>query len=215
MIAGPGNRYVTEAKRQVAGTVGIDGIAGPSELVIVADGSAAPNALALDLCAQAEHGSDSPLALISPDAALLDRVAELVEELAASRPSVADAPLALITAPGLERALGLADALAPEHLELAFEGADEASARSRVAGCVFVGSGGRDRVRRLRRGLQPRPADGRRGALRRPARAGRIHAPQLDRLHWLFGGARIGAPRRRASPPPRAFRCTASRRARG
>ena len=142
VVAGPGNRFVTEAKRQVAGAVGIDGIAGPSELAIVADGTAAPNAIALDLCAQAEHGSDSPLALISPDAALLDRVAELVEELAASRPTVADAPLALITAPGLERALGLADALAPEHLELAFEGADEASARSRVAGCVFVGSGG-------------------------------------------------------------------------
>ena len=110
--------------------------------MVVADGTAAPNAIALDLCAQAEHGEDSPLALISPDAALLDRVAELVTELAAARPSVADAPLALITAPGLERALGLADALAPEHLELAFDGADEASARSRVAGCVFVGSGG-------------------------------------------------------------------------
>jgi len=62
--------------------------------------------------------------------------------LQAERPSVADAPLALVTAPGLQRALELADALAPEHLQLAFEGADEASARNRVAGAAFVGSGG-------------------------------------------------------------------------
>ena len=142
VVVGPGNRYVTAAKRAVSGLVGIDGIAGPSELVIVADGTAPPQALALDLCAQAEHGDDTLLALISHNAALLDDVAERVAALAAERPSVADAPLALITAPGLQRALELADALAPEHLELAFDGADEASARGRVAGCVFVGSGG-------------------------------------------------------------------------
>jgi histidinol dehydrogenase len=142
VIAGPGNRYVTEAKRLVSGMVGIDGIAGPSELVVVADGTADPGWLALDLCAQAEHGDDSPLALISSDAALLDRIEELVGELAAERPSVADAPLALIAAPGLERALSLADAYAPEHLELAFAGVDEAVARGRVAGCVFIGPGG-------------------------------------------------------------------------
>jgi histidinol dehydrogenase len=142
VIAGPGNRYVTEAKRQVSGVVGIDGIAGPSELVVVADGSAEPDWVALDLCAQAEHGEDSPLAVISPDSALLDRIEELVAALAAERPSVADAPLALVAAPGLERALALADAYAPEHLELAFAGADEATARGRVAGCVFLGRGG-------------------------------------------------------------------------
>lgn len=141
VIAGPGNRYVTEAKRQVAGRVGIDGLAGPSELVVVAHGGADPEALALDLCAQAEHGDDSPLVLISPDPALIDRVGELVEELVAQRPSVAEAPLALVTAPGLELALSLADAFAAEHLELAFSGAD-AAAHGRVAGCVFVGSGG-------------------------------------------------------------------------
>jgi histidinol dehydrogenase len=142
VIAGPGNPYVTEAKRLVAGVVGIDGIAGPSELVVVADGSADPDWIALDLCAQAEHGDDSPLVLISHDAALLDRVEELVAELADERPSVADAPLALVAAPGLQRALTLADAYAPEHLELAFADADEATARGRVAGCVFVGAGG-------------------------------------------------------------------------
>ena len=142
VIAGPGNRYVTEAKRQVAGRVGIDGLAGPSELMVIADGSAPAEWLALDLCAQGEHGDDSQLVAVSTDAALLDRVGQLVEETAAARSSVAAAPLALVTAPGVELALALADAYAPEHLELAFAGADEATARGRIAGCVFVGSGG-------------------------------------------------------------------------
>jgi histidinol dehydrogenase len=142
VIAGPGNRFVTEAKRRVSGVVGIDGIAGPSELLIVADGTADPRLVALDLCAQAEHGEDSPLVVVSPDGALLDEVAERVEELARERTSVADAPLALVDAPGVEMALILADAYAPEHLELSFASADEAVARGRVAGCVFIGVGG-------------------------------------------------------------------------
>jgi histidinol dehydrogenase len=142
VIAGPGNRYVTEAKRQVAGRVGIDGLAGPSELMVLADGSATAEWLALDLCAQGEHGDDSQVVAVSTDPALLDRIEELVEQIAAERPSVAEAPLALVTAPGIELALAVADAYAPEHLELAFAGADEATARARVAGCVFVGSGG-------------------------------------------------------------------------
>ncbi len=142
VVVGPGNRYVTEAKRLLAGRVGIDGVAGPSELAVVADGTANPELIALDICAQAEHGAEGMLVVISPDPALLDAVTSSVEELAAARSSVADATVASITAPGLERSLGLSDALAPEHLELAFQGADEASARGRVAGCVFVGSGG-------------------------------------------------------------------------
>ena len=142
VVVGPGNRYVTEAKRLLAGRIGIDGIAGPSELAAVADGTADPELLALDLCAQAEHGDDGLLVVISPDPALLDLVGERATALAAERPSVASPALALVTAPGLELALSLADELAPEHLELAFEGADEASARGRVAGCVFVGAGG-------------------------------------------------------------------------
>jgi histidinol dehydrogenase len=142
LIAGPGNRYVAEAKRLVSDTVGIDGIAGPSELMVVADGTADPGWIALDLCAQGEHGEDSPLIVASPASALLDRIAELVAELVAERPSVAEAPLALVSTTGLERALTLADAVAPEHLELAFDGADANAARARVAGCVFVGPGG-------------------------------------------------------------------------
>ncbi len=140
VIVGPGNRFVTEAKRLVAGVVGIDGLAGPSELLIVADGGADPNLIALDLLAQAEHGDDSPLILASPDRALLERVRELVEELGVERPSVANAALALVGVPGIELALNLADAVAPEHLELAFEAAHGA-ARGRIAGCVFVGPG--------------------------------------------------------------------------
>jgi histidinol dehydrogenase len=142
LIAGPGNRYVTEAKRLVWGEVGIDGVAGPTELMVVADGSANPDWIALDLCAQAEHGDDSPLIVASPDVALLDRIGVLVSELASERPTVAEASLALVATRGLEAALTLADAVAPEHLELAFEGADETAARARIAGCVFVGAGG-------------------------------------------------------------------------
>ena len=86
LIAGPGNRYVTEAKRLVFGSVGIDGIAGPTELMVVADGAANPDWIALDLCAQGEHGDDSPLIVASPDMALLDRIGELVAELAPDVP---------------------------------------------------------------------------------------------------------------------------------
>jgi histidinol dehydrogenase len=142
LVAGPGNRYVAEAKRQVSGAVGIDGIAGPTELMVVSDGTAVPEWIALDLLAQAEHGDDGLLAVASPDVALLDRLEELVDELADERPSVAPAPLALVATTGIEASLTLADSVAPEHLELAFEGADELAARGRVAGCVFVGRGG-------------------------------------------------------------------------
>ena len=143
VVSGPGNRYVTEAKRLVYGHVGVDGvIAGPSELMVVGDGTTNPEQVALDLCAQAEHGPGTLLVAAAPDAALLDAVAERVEGIASHRPSVADAPLALVTTPGLELALDLADAVAPEHLELSFASADELAARARTAGCVFVGSGG-------------------------------------------------------------------------
>ncbi len=142
VVVGPGNAYVTEAKRQLAGVVGIDGLAGPSELFVIADGMADPRWIALDLAAQAEHGPDTPLVLASPEAALLDAVAEVAEALWEERPSVKDAPLALVTAPGLQAALTLADAFAPEHLELAFAGADDNVARGRIAGCVFIGARG-------------------------------------------------------------------------
>lgn len=142
VIAGPGSAWVQEAKRQVAGTVGIDGIRGPSELVVVATAGADPELLALDLLAQAEHGPDSLVVAVSPDRGLLDSIAACVERLAPGRPTVTDAPLVLVDAPGTDTALAVAEEIAPEHLQLA--GADaEALARSvRSAGCVFVGRDG-------------------------------------------------------------------------
>ena len=141
-IVGPGNRWVTEAKLLVSSRVATDLPAGPSEVLVIADETADPEACAADLLAQGEHGEDSPLIVASPDVALLDRIDELVSELVPERPSVANAPLALVATRGLEAALTLADAVAPEHLELAFEAADENAARARIAGCVFVGAGG-------------------------------------------------------------------------
>ena len=141
VIAGPGNAWVTEAKRQLYGTVGIDGLAGPSELVVVADADADAREIALDALAQAEHGPDSPIVVTSPASALLDAVSSELESLAGPRPSVADAPIALVEAPSLDQALVLSDTFAPEHLELRFDGGAERAA-SRIAGCVFVGDAG-------------------------------------------------------------------------
>jgi histidinol dehydrogenase len=141
MIVGPGNAYVQEAKRQVAGQVGIDGIAGPSELVVVASAGAQPELVAIDLLAQAEHGEDSPLWLISPDRALLDAIVEAVEGLAPERPSVADAALQAIEADSARAAVRLAEEIAPEHLELVGEEAEALAGSVRRAGCLFVGAG--------------------------------------------------------------------------
>ena len=142
VIAGPGNAYVQEAKRQVAFTeVGIDGIAGPSELAVVADGDGLdPEPIALDLLAQAEHGPDSLLWLLAPDEGLRDAVLERVESLAVERPSVTDALLEVAPLGGAA-ALQTAEELAPEHLELVGERAEALALRVRRAGCLFVGAG--------------------------------------------------------------------------
>jgi histidinol dehydrogenase len=124
VIVGPGNRYVTEAKRQVAGVVGIDGLAGPSELVVVATQGADPELVALDLAAQAEHGPDSLVVAISPDGGLLDAL---------------DGPFVLVQASDARAAVRLADELAPEHLQLMGEEAEALAASVRCAGAVFVG----------------------------------------------------------------------------
>ena len=141
VIVGPGNAYVQEAKRQAVGRVGIDGIAGPSELVVVASSGADPELVALDLLAQAEHGEDSPLWLISPDSELLETVAEAIARLAGDRPSAADAELEVIAVPTAARGLELAEEIAPEHLELVGEEAESLAGRVRRAGCLFVGPG--------------------------------------------------------------------------
>jgi histidinol dehydrogenase len=143
VIVGPGNPYVQEAKRQVAWThVGIDGIAGPSELAIVAAGDGVDaELLALDLLAQSEHGENSPLWLLSPDDELLQAVTEAVERLAAERPSTRDAELQVIRARSIGDSLTIAEAIAPEHLELVGNEAEALADRVRFAGCLFVGRG--------------------------------------------------------------------------
>ena len=141
VIVGPGNRYVTEAKRQVFGQVGIDGLAGPSELIVIAGADADPELVALDLLAQAEHGPDTLLQLIALDDGVLEAVEAAAERLARDRPSVTDARAGGWLAPDPRKALEAVDVLAPEHLQLVGEAAEALADRVTRAGCVFVGAG--------------------------------------------------------------------------
>jgi histidinol dehydrogenase len=133
VIVGPGNLYVQEAKRQLSGRVGIDGFAGPSDLLVLASAGADPHLVALDLLAQAEHGTDSLVAAVSDDRALLDAVGRELQQLFGARPTVTGGPKVLVDALDLEAALAFAEALAPEHLELIGEAAE-------ALGCLFVGA---------------------------------------------------------------------------
>jgi histidinol dehydrogenase len=135
VIVGPGNLYVQEAKRQVFGEVGIDGFAGPSDLVVIADGDADPDPLALDLLAQAEHGPGTLVIGISESDAILTALAERIGEGPES-----DAVARLIEVRDLDQALELAEALAPEHLQLAGPRAEQLAPAVTRAGCVFVGT---------------------------------------------------------------------------
>src|SRR5205807_472663 len=143
IIVGPGNAYVQEAKRQVFGVVGIDGIAGPSELVVIADEGAEARLVALDLAAQSEHGPETLLVAMSPSDRLLDEVESEAARLSAERPSVSEAPLALVRTAGLEDAVELANAIAPEHLELAVSEPNRLVRLVRSAGCIFCRRNGR------------------------------------------------------------------------
>ncbi len=142
VIAGPGNAWVREAKRAVYGQVGIDSLAGPSELMVVAGHDTDPEWAALDLCAQAEHGVDSPLVVAAVEEHVLEAIATTTEKAAAERPNVAEAPLALLHVPDMEAAIDLANAYAPEHLELLEEDAALLADRVTTAGCVFAGRHG-------------------------------------------------------------------------
>jgi len=139
VVVGPGNAWVREAKRAVAGQVGIDSLAGPSELMLVAGPETDPEWAALDLCAQAEHGAEGPLIAAATEDSVLDAIAAATERLAGERQNVGDSPLALVTAPGARAAIELADAFAPEHLELLDAEAATLAGKARTAGCVFVG----------------------------------------------------------------------------
>lgn len=139
VIAGPGNRYVQEAKRQLAGEVGIDGIAGPSELMVIAGDTANADWMGLDLCSQAEHGSDGLLVAAAVETVILDAIEESVERIAAAHGIAEDAALALVAVPETEAGVDLANAIAPEHLEILTEDAELLAGRVKTAGCVFVG----------------------------------------------------------------------------
>lgn len=138
VIVGPGSLWVQEAKRQVAGAgrVGIDGFAGPSDVLVVVDGADDLDLVALDLRAQAEHGADSLVVAVSPDGAALATLAGMLDGVA--EPAVG----ALVQTRDLDDALAFADAFAPEHLQLIGPGAEALAGRVRHAGCLFVGPGG-------------------------------------------------------------------------
>jgi histidinol dehydrogenase len=144
-ITGPGNAYVAEAKRQLYGRVGIDMVAGPSEILVVADGGANPEWVAADLLSQAEHDRVAQAILITDDAALADAVQHQVEQTLPTLPSAAIARAswatygAIITVAVIDDALPLINALAPEHLSLQVADADALFARVRHAGSVFLG----------------------------------------------------------------------------
>jgi len=145
VVTGPGNAWVAEAKRQLYGVVGIDMVAGPSEIVVVADGENDPEWTAADLLSQAEHDPTSQSILFTDDAGFADRVAEAVErQLGAlatgetARTSWADNG-AIILVASLDDAIPLVDRLAPEHLQLAVDDPERLFARVRHAGSVFLG----------------------------------------------------------------------------
>lgn len=145
-ITGPGNAYVARAKREVFGIVGIDMIAGPSEVLVVADGSANPQWIAADLLAQAEHDEMAAAILVTPDPALLEAVEAAVNEQLALLPRAEIASKALenygclILADSLELALEISNKLAPEHLELMVADPWQALKSVRHAGAVFLGA---------------------------------------------------------------------------
>ncbi len=144
-IVGPGNHYVATAKRLVFGMVGIDMIAGPSEVVIIADASADPDWLAMDLLAQAEHDEDARAILISTDAAIIDNVQQCIDQRLVTMPrrAVIVASLenngALIQVADLEMAAQVANQIAPEHLQLAVADPDRLAGNIRHAGAMFLG----------------------------------------------------------------------------
>src|SRR5216684_1516371 len=145
-IVGPGNAYVAAAKRLVFGKVGIDMIAGPSEVLIVADQTGNADWIAADLLAQAEHDASAQSILITDDGALAARVEKAVAAQLASLPRAAVAGAswrdfgAIIVVGALENAVPLVDAIAPEHLEIASEDAERLAGRVRNAGAIFLGA---------------------------------------------------------------------------
>jgi len=144
-IVGPGNIYVATAKRMVFGTVGIDMIAGPSEILVICDGKTNPDWIAMDLFSQAEHDEDAQSILVSPDEAFLEAVQQSIDKLIKEMPraeiiksSLQDRG-ALILANDMDDAVKIANYIAPEHLELSVDNAEEVAKQIRHAGAIFMG----------------------------------------------------------------------------
>ncbi len=144
-IVGPGNAYVASAKRRVFGTVGIDMIAGPSEILVISDGSADPDWVAMDLFSQAEHDEIAQAILLCPDAGYIERVAASIEKLVVEMPRAAiitasmNGRGALIKTRDLIEACEIANQIAPEHLELSVADPDALLPLIRHAGAIFMG----------------------------------------------------------------------------
>ena len=144
-IVGPGNAYVAAAKRRVFGTVGIDMVAGPSEILVICDGKTDPDWIAMDLFSQAEHDEMAQAILLCPDAGFIDKVAASIERQLEDMPraEVIKASLdgrgALIQTRDLEEACAIANRIAPEHLELSVEEPQRWAEKIRHAGAVFLG----------------------------------------------------------------------------
>lgn len=144
-IVGPGNIYVATAKRHVFGKVGIDMIAGPSEILVICDGKTDPDWIAMDLFSQAEHDEDAQSILLSPDADFLNRVEESMQRLLPTleREAIARTSLrergALIHVADMAQAIEVANRIAPEHLELSVENPEELLPQIRHAGAIFMG----------------------------------------------------------------------------
>jgi histidinol dehydrogenase len=144
-IVGPGNAYVAEAKRRVFGTVGIDMIAGPSEILVICDGHTDPDWIAMDLFSQAEHDELAQSILLCPDAAFIDAVQASIDRLLPAMPrrDVIAASLAgrgvLVKVRSLEEACAITDRIAPEHLEISTRDPQQWADRIRHAGAMFLG----------------------------------------------------------------------------
>lgn len=144
-IVGPGNAYVAAAKRRVFGTVGIDMIAGPSEILVICDGSTHPDWVAMDLFSQAEHDEMAQSILISPDASYLDRVNDSIQKLLPGmiRKDIITKSLssrgAMVHVKNMEEACEIANRIAPEHLEISAENPEHWAELIRHAGSIFLG----------------------------------------------------------------------------
>ena len=144
-IVGPGNAYVAAAKRHVFGTVGIDMIAGPSEILVICDGATSPDWIAMDLFSQAEHDELAQAILLTPDAAFIERVQDAITRLLPTMPrrEIIEKSLAgrgaLILTRDLEDACAVANRIAPEHLEISTDEPERWAALIRHAGAIFLG----------------------------------------------------------------------------